>query len=122
MARVVKLGSLSWTSPDHNPKQTAKVSGNQGVHQGKMIGYKVVASDATNPITFTVAIKDQDGDVIYTSPAESENGTRIRMDLDIPLVEKEVVEIDPSGDPGVSNFTCSNITLYYHPDVLERAR
>jgi hypothetical protein len=104
-----------------------KVSGNQGVHQGKMVGFKVVASDALNAITFTLSIKDKDGDVIYTSGAQARNGVRVVMGLDIPLVEQEVVSIDPSADPGdtlltTDDFVCSNITLYYHPDVLERAR
>ena len=41
------------------------------------------------------------------------------MGLDIPLVERETVVIDPDGDPGVGGVTISNITLYYHPDVTE---
>ena len=41
------------------------------------------------------------------------------MGLDIPLVERETVVIDPDGDPGVSGVTVDHITLYYHPDVTE---
>jgi hypothetical protein len=41
------------------------------------------------------------------------------MGLDIPLVERETVVIDPDADPGAGGVTISNITLYYHPDVTE---
>jgi len=124
MARTVSVASMSWTTPDHAAKTSDKISQNKGVHQGKMIGFKVNASDAVNAITFTLSIKDKDGDIIYTSGAQAEDGVRVVMGLDIPLVEQETVVIDPSGDPGdkagtTDDFVCSNITLYYHPDVTE---
>ena len=116
MAKTVTVSDMTWESGDHAAQESGKISSNWGVHQGKMVGFKVTASNATNGITFTLSIKDRDGDTIYTSEAQNENGVRLVMGLDIPLVEQETVVIDPSGDPGESGFTCSNITLYYHPD------
>lgn len=122
MAKKVKVADMSWGATGHAPVDSAKISNNQGVHQGKMIGVKMVISDCPNAITFTLAIKDSDGDTIYTSSGQAKNGTRIVMGLDVPLVEQEKVSIDPSGDAGVGGVTVSNITLYYHPDVVTMVR
>lgn len=115
MAKKVKVANMSWTATGHAPVDSEKISHNQGVHQGKMIGFKMVISDCPNAITFPLAIKDSDGDTIYTSLGQARNGTRIVMGLDVPLVEQEKVSIDPSGDAGAGGVTVSNITLYYHP-------
>ncbi len=101
------------------PVESPNISNNQGVHQGKMIGFKMNISNCTNVINVVLSIKDSDGDTIYTSAGQAKGGTRIVMGLDVPLVEKEHVVVDPDGDPGAGGVTISNITIYYHPDVTE---
>ena len=119
MARKIRVADVTVAAGGHTAVESSRISQNQGVHQGKMIGYKMVISNCTNAINVVLEIKDSDGDVIYTSPGEAKGGTRIRMSLDIPLVERETVVVDPDGDPGAGGVTISNITLYYHPDVTE---
>ena len=119
MSRKIRVADVTVAAGGHAPVESSRISQNQGVHQGKMIGYKVAISNCTNAINIVLQVKDSDGDVIYTSPGEAKGGTRIRMGLDIPLVERETVVIDPDGDPGAGGVTVSNITLYYHPDVTE---
>ncbi len=119
MARKIRLADITVAAGGHAPVESSRISQNQGVHQGKMIGYKMAISNCPNAVNVVLQIKDSDGDVIYTSPGEAKGGTRIRMGLDIPLVERETVVIDPDGDPGAGGVTVSNITLYYHPDVTE---
>jgi len=119
MSRKIRVADVTVAAGGHAPVESSRISQNQGVHQGKMIGYKVAISNCTNAINIVLQVKDSDGDVIYTSPGEAKGGTRIRMGLDIPLVERETVVIDPDGDPGAGGVTISNITIYYHPDVTE---
>ena len=119
MSRKIRVADVTVAAGGHAPVESSRISQNQGVHQGKMIGYKVTISNCTNAINIVLQVKDSDGDVIYTSPGEAKGGTRIRMGLDIPLVERETVVIDPDGDPGAGGVTISNITIYYHPDVTE---
>jgi hypothetical protein len=119
MARKIRVADVTVAAGGHAPVESSRISQNQGVRQGKMIGYKMAISNCPNAINVVLQIKDSDGDVIYTSPGEAKGGTRIRMGLDIPLVERETVVIDPDGDPGAGGVTVSNITLYYHPDVTE---
>ena len=119
MSRKIRVADVTVAAGGHAPVESSRISQNQGVHQGKMIGYKMAISNCTNAVNVVLQIKDSDGDVIYTSPGEAKGGTRIRMGLDIPLVERETVVIDPDGDPGAGGVTISNITIYYHPDVTE---
>ena len=119
MSRKIRVADVTVAAGGHVPVESSRISQNQGVHQGKMIGYKMTISNCTNAINVVLQIKDSDGDVIYTSPGEARGGTRIRMGLDIPLVERETVVIDPDADPGAGGVTVSNITLYYHPDITE---
>ncbi len=123
MAKIIEVDvtDFHWTTPGHVPVTSPKVSSNYGVHQGKMVGFKAVASNAVNGITYTVAIKDRDGDIIYTSGANAENATTVTMGLDVPIVEQETVTIDPSADPGDTpattvDFAITKLYLYYHPD------
>ena len=119
MARKIRVVDVTVAAGGHAPVESSRISQNQGVHQGKMIGYKMTISNCPNAINIVLQVKDSDGDTIYTSPGEAKGGTRIRMGLDIPLVERETVVIDPDGDPGAGGVTISNITIYYHPDVTE---
>ena len=119
MARKIRVVDVTVAAGGHAPVESSRISQNQGVHQGKMIGYKMTISNCPNAINIVLQVKDSDGDTIYTSPGEAKGGTRIRMGLDIPIVERETVVIDPDGDPGAGGVTISNITLYYHPDVTE---
>ena len=119
MSRKIRVADVTVPAGGHAPVESSRISQNQGVHQGKMIGYKMVISNCTNAINAVLQIKDSDGDVIYTSPGQPKGGARIVMGLDIPIVERETVVVDPDADPGVGGVTISNITLYYHPDVTE---
>jgi hypothetical protein len=94
-----------------------KVSNNTGVHQGQMVGWKVNAGNPTNAITYTVHIKDRDGDVIYTSAGgHARNAVTVVMGLNVPIIERESIGILPSGDPGATSLICK-VTLYYNPDA-----
>ena len=119
MARKVKVPDVTVAAGGHAPVESPHISNNQGVHQGKMVGFKMTISNCTNAINVVLSIKDSDGDTIYTSAAQARGGTRIVMGLDVPLVEQEHVVVDPDGDPGAGGVTISNITLFYHPDVTE---
>ncbi len=106
----------------HAAVDSTKISGNRGVHQGQMVGFKVVAANVFNAITFTLSIKDGDGDIIYTSGALAENATTLTMGLNIPLIEQEKIVIDASGNPGNdvdgqrTDLTV-DVVLYYNPDA-----
>lgn len=94
-----------------------KISNNSGVHQGQMVGWKCSTNASTNNITYTVRLKDRDGDIIYTSAgAHADDSVVVVMGLNIPLIEREVISILPSGAPGVSTLIC-HVTLYYNPDA-----
>ncbi len=106
----------------HTPVESAKISMNKLVHQGMMIGHKVVASNTFNAITFTLAIKDGDGDTIYTSGALAENATTLTMGLSVPLVEQETIAIDASANPGNDvddqrTPLVVQVVLYLNPDA-----
>ncbi len=119
MARKVRVPDVTVAAGGHAPVESPRISNNQGVHSGKMIGFKMTISNCTNAINVVLSVKDSDGDPIYTSAGQAKGGTRIVMGLDVPLVERETIVVDPDGDPGVGGVTISNITLFYHPDVTE---
>ena len=122
MAKKVRVSAMHWAAGGHAAVESSKISQNDGVHQGKMIGFKITISNCTNAINVVLQIKDSDGDVIYTSAGQAKGGTRIVMALDVPLVEQEIVVLDPDGDPGASGLDVTNITLYYYPDTLVAIR
>lgn len=119
MARRISItDTFHWGAAESAAKDSSKISQNQGVHQGKMVGFKLTVNDNTNNVTVTLKVKDKDGDVIYTSAACAEAATTVVMGLDIPLVEQEMITITPSGVPGASGLDVTNIRLYYHPDPI----
>lgn len=119
MARIVTItDTLHWDSGASGVKNSSKISQNKGVHQGKMVGFKLTLNDNTGNRTVTLSIVDKDGDVIYTSGNCTEAATTVTMSLDVPLIEQELVRITPSGDPGTSGLDVTNIKLYYHPDPI----
>ncbi len=69
-----------------------------------------VASGGHAPVNFTISANEGVPALI------AKNTTTIVMGLDIPLVEKEICQIDLSDDPGVGGGTVTNIRLFYHPD------
>jgi hypothetical protein len=122
-----KLGYIQITCPTgggSNPVDSPKISNNTGVHQGLMSGFKVVANNCTNAITFSLGIIDRDGDLI--TPASgiwtgiAKNATTIRMypgdAVYVPLIEQEKIRITPSGEPGDTPLIVK-VTLYYLPDA-----
>lgn len=114
-----KLGYITVTCPTgggNTPVDSPKISYNSGVHQGQMVGFKCNANNCTNAITFTLKIKDRDGDVIYTSGAMNRNAITVTMSLNVPLVEREIITITPSGEPGAVALIVK-VTLYYNPDA-----
>jgi len=119
MARIVEISdTFHWADTESAVKNSSKISANKGVHQGKMVGFKLTVNDNTGNRTVTLKIVDKDGDVIYTSGNCAEAVTTVTMGLDVPLVEQEIVRITPSGDPGASGLDVTNIVLYYHPDPV----
>lgn len=94
-----------------------RISNNTGIHQGQMVGWKVSSNNTTNGITYTVRIKDRDGDIIYASAGgHADNSVVVVMGLNVPLIEREIISILPSGDPGASTLI-AHVTLYYNPDA-----
>lgn len=114
--KVDVIGNFSWASGQTGAKTSDPISRNEGVHQGKMVGFKATASDATNAITYTLEILDSDGDVIYSQASLPKNTTSVVMNLSVPLIAQEQVRITPSGNPGTSGFQVTNVRLYYLPD------
>ena len=120
MARRTELITVRFEAADL-VKESAKISSNKGVHQGQMVGFKLVMPNFVNAITATVAIKDGDGDALYTSGAQAENGVRVVMGLNIPLIERETIVITLSGTHGgvvPETYGDVSVLLYYNPDVL----
>ena len=82
MARKIRVANVTVAAGGNCPLESSRISQNQGVHQGKIISYKMGISNCTNAINVVLQIKDSDGDVIYTSPGEAErrdqnsNGSR----------------------------------------------
>lgn len=98
---------------------SAKISGSKGVHQGQMVGWKVTAPAWTNNPTYTLRIKDQDGDTIYNSAGgHADGGTLVVMGLNIPLIEKEIINLTLSGAPGGASILDAYVWLYYNPDAI----
>ncbi len=117
MARRVDLITLAFAAADAE-KVSAAISNNKGVHQGQLVGWKVTAPAFTDNPTYTVKIKDSDGDIIYTSAGgHADGGTLVVMGLNIPLVEKEQVVITLSAPPGLGGGNVT-IRLYYNPDAM----
>ncbi len=115
MAKKISVTNVSVASGGHAPVDFT-ISQNEGVHQGKMVGWKAVSSNWAGAGGYYLKILDADGDAIYTSALIAKNTTTIVMGLDIPLIEKEISQIDLSDDPGVGGGTVTNIRLFYHPD------
>lgn len=119
MARRVDItDTFHWASGASSLKDSSKISVNKGVHQGKMVGFKLTVNNNTGNRTVTLKVLDKDGDCLYTSGACAETVTTVTMGLDVPLIEQEVVRITPSGDPSTSGLDVTNVALYYHPDPV----
>lgn len=121
MARRVPLLTFVFGTSDTHI-HSAKISMNQGVHQGKMVGFKIVQPDWVNGVAAVVTIQDADGDTIYTSGNMTHGVTTVVMGLDIPLCEKEIVTVTLAGaHGGVGALPGGNVTvrLYYHPDPIQ---
>lgn len=95
------------------------ISNVSGVHQGKLCGYKITAGASGSGATFTLAVLDQDGDVIYSLAAIAANAQKLLFGLDIPLIQGEKVRLTPSKDPG-NDWLFTGIYLYYYPDSYFR--
>ena len=106
----------AFVGPSTGVVDSPKISNNTGVHQGLMIGWKVTANQPSNNITYTLKIKDRDGDIIYTSAGgHANNATVVIMSLEVPIIEREIVSILPSGTPGATSLI-ARVVLYYIPD------
>ena len=118
MAKRIVIPQMSWVHGNgHAAKVSSPISGNWGVYQGTMVGYKVVASDCNAVEVITLTLQDEDGDTIYTfADTPAKNTTTVRMGLAIPLYQKETVTIDPSADAGGATTLTVNVVLYMIPD------
>lgn len=94
---------------------SAKISQNQGIFQGQMVGFKVKANQPSNDCTFTLGIKDRDGDTIYTSGNLEDDATTVVMGLNVPIVEQEKITITPSTNVGATALVVQ-VTIYFNPD------
>ena len=117
------LGYIAITCPSGGgttPVDSVKISNNTGIHQGQMVGFKAHAMLCANSVNFTLKIKDRDGDVIYTSGNCASNNAAVvitvTMGLNIPIIERETIEITPAGEPGATGLIV-RATLYYNPDA-----
>lgn len=115
------LGYITITVPTfsvgNGDIDSAKISNNTGVYQGQMVGWKVKANTPSNNISYTLKIKDRDGDVIYTSAgSHPRTATTVVMGLNVPIIEREIINILPSGDPGATSLIAL-VTLYFNPDA-----
>jgi len=66
---------------------------------------QLVAANCANGITFTVTIKDEDGNILFNEAALAENNNTTffaapKTDDYAPVVARGSVTITPSGDPG----------------------
>jgi len=100
-----RLAQYSWASGE-----TAAVT-KSIISNGILKTHIVVASNATNGITFTVAIIDEDGYTLKSTDSIAENATTTTASLDVPVPRGSQVKITPSGDPGASGVTV-DLILY----------
>ncbi len=117
MAQRIVIPQMSWVhGTGHAAKASDPISSNKGVHQGTMIGYKVIVGAAAAQAV-SITLKDEDGDVIYTfADTPDQNTTTVRMGLLLPLYQQEVITIDPSADAGGAATLTVDVVLYYLPD------
>jgi len=116
-ASYITITVPTFVGPSDGHVDSPPVSNNTGIHQGQMVGWKVHTNNPSNGITYTVRIKDRDGDIIYTSGGgHAVNGTVVVMGLNVPIIESEAISILPSADPGATSLIC-HVTLYYNPDA-----
>lgn len=94
------------------------ISKNPGVIQGLACILKVVTPNFTNNVTTTVRIYDQNGILLYASPALSRNSGAAghAVPINVPLYSKEVVKAQPSADPGGTGGAVT-INIDYIPDT-----
>ncbi len=85
---------------------------------GRCEQIETVVSNATNGITFTVAITTADGGTLFSEAAIPENATTITKLTDAATDVgtfwangTTTVTLTPSGDPGASGVTC-DVTVY----------
>jgi hypothetical protein len=90
---------------------------------GEIGAIDIVISDATNAITFTVAITNANGATIYSEAGLAENASHFKVaysnkgtqdaDFNPALVNGDLTAtLTPSGDPGASGVTV-DVTVYY---------
>jgi hypothetical protein len=79
--------------------------------------YYGVFTNATNPITFTVTVKDEDGVQLYTKADFAENATELVASLNIPVDKGFTITVTPSGDPGASGVI-GTVVLFVQQDEL----
>jgi hypothetical protein len=114
MAKKVPLISLTFGAAE-TTKESARISENEGVHQGKCTHIKITLPNWTNSPTATIRIKDSDGDTIFSQAGIAEGQTFVIADKSIPLIEKETVEVELSGVPGGAGGIVK-ARLYYLPE------
>jgi hypothetical protein len=85
---------------------------------GRCEQIEVLVNNATNAITFTVAIASEDSGTLYSQAGIAENATTVykatsdATDFDAFLVDGSVtITLTPSGDPGASGVTV-DLALY----------
>ena len=114
---TITLPDAATAAVNSNP-----ISHTTGAHQGRARAFKVTASDCTNSVTYTFRILDLDEDVMYEKAGLTKDGSSIITIGDgiyVPLYYGEIVQLEPSGDPG-SDWVFSNIYIYYDPDPYFR--
>ena len=118
MSKRIVIPTMSWVhGAGHAPQVSDPISGNPGVWEGTIIGYKVVASDCNAAQSIVITFQDEDGDTIYTfADTISKNTTTLRTGLLLPVHQKETITIDPSADAGGATTLTVKVVLIYVPD------
>lgn len=111
MSQRIVIPQQSWLhGVGHAPKAASALSKHDVL---KMVGYKIKTSDTTGTPVTTITLKDKDGDVLYTfADTPAKNTVTVRMGLEIPLTEGEIVTIDPSADAGGADTFTVDVVLY----------
>ena len=114
------IGKLQFTQQSWASGETAAATVSMNNANMLIERMDVIVSDATNGITFTVTITDENSSQILSEASLAENASNVLLatkstaDFDaVPVNNTLTATITPSGDPGASGVTV-DVILYGH--------